>query len=277
MDKDFPIIFVESLLKSRPGYRLFDDCPHTQEIAIAVAEGMSLAELTDTFPHLQTCALCRESVKMCMAIDDNADESDFHAGHTIALPPPSRLGQRMRWALAALLLAGLAGGMGLLVWQSKTRESNSTTSADNVMTPKGAAYDLEIAVSRNGAGFQLEQGDMVETGDHLGFFYSATQRAHLALFHLNAHGELSTLFPARTKYSAPVKDGARIPIKDGAVATPATTCEWVVAVFTEKVMSINTLRQYLSDSAIITDKTDGCDLRIGDKRGMTIKIQQIRR
>ena len=278
MDKPISIFDIEKLVATRPSYDLSEDCPFTEEIALAAAAGTPIREIAEKFPHLNECALCRESIQLFEEIEDSVDDSvnskqtHPHTMYTVPLPPPASRFARVSLAVAAVLLIGVAGSIAMHLWHTRQRQTAETT-----LTPKGAVFDMEIAVNRNGAGFPLEQGDMVETGDNLGFFYSATQNAYLALFHVNEQRELSTLFPANKNSNALVETGTRLPIKDGALVTPASSCEWIVAVFSEKSMSINQLKGYLKNGINISKRSGTCDIQIEELKEVTIKVQQIRK
>ena len=287
MDNGISTSQLEQLLARRSGYNMGDDCPHMEDIAAALEGGDSPAQILKRFPHVNDCELCRESLLLFAQMNDTdtsiADITPLGSRPLVAqvhlrssgrhrpIPAPQSSRGRTRvvpWALAAVLLVGICGGIGAFVWKYRAENPSQTS-----LTPKGAFFDLEIAVSREGTAFPLHQGDMVKTGDQLGFFYTATQSAYIAVFHVDADGQISVLYPGKSDRSVPVQEGARIPLSDGAIVTPATSCEWIVAVFSNKDMSVSQLRRHLLKELHISES---CTLHIGDIHEMNVRIQQIR-
>jgi uncharacterized protein (DUF433 family) len=266
MNDKISIDRLEALLTGRPGYDMKDDCPHTEKIAAALESGDSPSEILLRFPHLKDCELCRESVGLYSQMADSREPSGNANAYSNRFARV--LPRRILWSVAAALVVGICAGIGAVIWHG-TGEAN----IDAVLTPKGAMFDLEIAVSRNGAAFPLRHGETVRTGDQLGFFYSASRNAHLALFHVDGTGKVSVLYPTDSSRTRSVLAGTRIPLKDGAIVTPATTCEWTVAIFTGKEMSVSTLGGHLADGLTISDD---CTLTIDGMKEMQVKVQRIR-
>ncbi|MBN2525313.1 MAG: DUF4384 domain-containing protein [Deltaproteobacteria bacterium] len=271
-----PVSRVEDLLRQRPFYDMADDCPHTEEIANALADGTTPAELEKRFPHVQQCDICKASIHLFnqMANEIGSPEqkpAPRPAKNVISLSKRTRVSRRtvFVFSMAAVLLAGLAAGVGFVIWQSQQTQSQPDT-----LVPKGASYDLEIAVSRNGLGFPLREGEMVETGDRLGFFYSASEGSHMALFHVDGQRQMTVLYPVEGKRTAFVQKGERIRIRDGALVTPSTTCEWIVALFTPKETSLSRLISHLRRNVRVGEN---CNLKITDMDTARIKVQQIRK
>lgn len=266
MNEIMSIDRLEALLAGRPGYDMKDDCPHTEEIAAALESGDSPTEIMLRFAHLKKCELCQESVGLYSKMADSRDSTGNANAQSKGLARVRS--RRMLWSVAAVLVVGICIGIGAAIWHG-TGETNGYA----VLIPKGAMFDLEIAVSRNGAAFPLRAGEAVKTGDQLGFFYSASRNAHLALFHVDGTGKVSVLYPTDSDRTRSVVAGTRIPLKDGAIVTPATTCEWTVAIFTGKEMSVSILGGHLADGLNISDD---CTLTIHGMKEMHVKVQRIR-
>ena len=266
MNNNISIDRLEALLAGRPGYDLKDDCPHTEEIAAALESGDSPGEILLRFPHLKNCEQCRESVGLYSQMADLRESSGNANAYSHRFTRVRS--RRILWSVAAVLMVGICAGIGAVIWH-ETGEANR----DAVLIPKGAMFDLEIAVSRDGAAFPLRPDEVVKTGDRLGFFYSASRNAHLALFHVDGTGKVSVLYPTDSDRTRSIQVGTRIPLKDGAIVTPATTCEWTVAIFTGKEMSVSTLGGHLADGLTISDD---CALTIGGMKEMQVKVQRIR-
>lgn len=266
MSNEITMESVTQLLAARPGYDLKDDCLQTEEIAGALDRGESLAQILLQFPHVRDCEFCRESVDLFSEMADDLAPSDF--SHFRMTPRSTVRSPRMWWSVAALLVVGFCAGLGWFLWQGKEAADDAMS-----LTPKGADFDMEIAVSRDGMAFPLHQGEEVETGDQLGFFYTASHSAHLALFHVDATGRVSALYPTDSDRTRAVSAGNRIPLKDGAIVTPATSCEWTVAVFLDREMSVLALGRHITERLTISE---GCDLTIDGMTQMHVKVQRIR-
>ena len=90
---------------------------------------------------------------------------------------------------------------------------------------------MAIAVERGGERFTAREGDRLQAGDRLGFFYSASKPGYLAFFNLDASGKASVLFPSGAQKSGRIEAGQERPLVDGGVVRGGDPCEWLVAFF----------------------------------------------
>lgn len=206
-----------------------EDCPEAL-LLFRVGAGDATGEEAQVFQsHLSTCGTCRR------------DLAAFRAAELSA--PPAFAGWlptlRLRWILAGLatvLLLGLGSW-----WLGR---ETVLPASESVFRIKGD-HRLAIAVQRGDRRFVAASGDVFETGDVLGFFYTAPSDCWLVVLFTDERGRITRVFPSRSLFPARVPAGVEQPLPDGAVLEDGTGYEWIVAFFSEQALDVEGLEASL--------------------------------
>ena len=199
-------------------------CERELELARYSVGALSPAEAQAFEQHLQGCAECRRSAAALPEAKAVWDAAPAHGGATV-LPFPRRL------RLFAAGAAALAAGLGLWLALSPARPSH-----DDGLKAMGT-WSLEVAARRGGRQFLAPDGTQLREGDQLGLFYSSGRDGYLTVLYADGQGAPVRLFPADAKVSAFVRAGSRVGLRDGAVLSEGSGCEWVVGFFSPEPLT----------------------------------------
>ena len=96
----------------------------------------------------------------------------------------------------------------------------------------------------------MRESDTLVEGDRIGFFYHTKHDGYLAVLHVDANGDVTTLFPPAGEHSRSISAGVEVALPDGAVVARAEgRCEWFVGVFSDRALATAPLRATLSAAA----------------------------
>jgi len=229
---------VETLLRRRYGPAPAE-CPGLEQVAAALSFPEDEGVRARASEHLASCAVCRESL---LALEGSRSVPEPVAAASLwerisnwRHAPSFRV--RLAWATAGMAAALL--GVGL---------HHRATSPD-MLVPKGSEHAFHIAVQRGASRFRLGPGEALQSGDRLGFFYSAPDASHLVVLDVEADGKAAALFPAGGRESARVLAGEGVGLPDGAIVRDGEGCEWIVAVFADAPLPVAEVREALGDAA----------------------------
>lgn len=170
--------------------------------------------------HLASCNACAASL------------AAFNEVETIweAVPPRPRRSFRLFVQFGGGALAAAAATAVLVAMLRSPIEDGER------LQPKGS-FDLLVAVDRGGKGAPLRNGGHVQTGDRLGFFYTAGAAGYLAILYGADSGEVERLYPSGPGPSVAVLAGREVRVPDGAVISAGQGCEWIVGLFSKEPLS----------------------------------------
>ncbi len=224
---------VETMLRARFGAEPSEPCQGLLRVSEALARPLDDAAVSAAAHHLAGCADCRET----LLVYGSLQASTRHVPE--AAPSAGDALKRWRRPVVAVWAGVAAVAAAVLV------VSLNFVGSDTVLQVKGVDYGMNMAVQRGTERFTLQPGESVETGDHLGLFYSAPERTFLAVFSVDRDGKSSLLFPVGGQTSASVEPAVQSPLPDGAVVREGSACEWIVAVFSERPLAVSALGQAL--------------------------------
>jgi hypothetical protein len=236
---------VDQLLAFRQAGAGSDDCPGLAAVSAVLVGGADADQIRAAGKHLETCGECAELVRAYRALEEKPAVEPA--------PRPSGFVPRLAW-IAACLIALVAGG--LSVWVYLSREREPVPSEGFLL--KGGADTMVLAVQRGNTRFTARPGDRLEEGDRLGFFYSAMSAGHLAVIDLTASGESTVLFPQGSQSSSPIPPGERLALPDNGTVGKVESCEWLVAIFSDRPLPLSDLKERLS--AEVKAAGPGCKL-----------------
>lgn len=242
---------VETVLRAR--YQLAQSeeraaiCPQLDLVCAALEGNLDPVAADAAQLHLSTCACCGS------------------AANRPAVVPR----QTLRWLLAALVIAAGVAVAIVPGWlESPTPDQESPLTPKGHGAVRGPADRLEVAVRRGKLEWVASALDTLETGDLVGFFYTADTDGYLLIAHVDAAMDATVVFPAGGQRSAPVHAGRSRQAVDSAVLTPANGCNWFVGVFSDEPIDSVRLREAISKMAV----QDDCelDLRIPEARSVSV-------
>jgi hypothetical protein len=249
-----PADLVDDLLRlrlrtSRP--EMPDECADLETVALVLAGGATPEEIERAGEHLRACASCAAATQAL---------HDLDRGPAPALAPPASLTERARaWVGRPVTWAAAAACAALVVGAAVFLQQPTDAAREIEFAVKGEADHMDVAVQRKGQRFRLRPPGQLEDGDQLGFFYTAERPGYLALFDLRASGKASLLFPRDASRSGAIAAGSEIPLPDGGSFTRAPGCEWLVAVFSDRPLAIETSSAALRNAAAASGPA--CDLQ----------------
>lgn len=249
-----PADLVDDLLRlrlraSRP--EMPEGCADLETVALVLAGGATPGQIERAAEHLRACASCAAATQAL---------HDLDRGPAPVPAPPASLAERARvWVGRPVSWAAAAACAALLVGTAVFLQQPTDAAREIEFAVKGEADHIDVAVQRKGQRFRLRPPGQLEDGDQLGFFYTAQRPGYLTLFDLRASGEASLLFPRHAPRSGAIAAGSEIPLPDGGTFTPAPGCEWLVAVFSDRPLAIETEAGALRAAA--TASGPGCDLQ----------------
>jgi hypothetical protein len=119
-----------------------------------------------------------------------------------------------------------------------------TREPEEQLRPKGT-WQLHTGVERSGHEFLAYDGIRLETGDRLGFFYTAEQPGTMMILYADEAGDIVLIYPAQAKTSARIDAGREVRVPDGAVVDPGRGCEWVIGLFSDRPFAIRTAHEVI--------------------------------
>jgi hypothetical protein len=194
-----------------------DLCPSFEAVALVVAGSAHPDTIRLASDHLKCCTACAEAAEILHDMDRTTPLLETASKGVT----PSRT-----WAFAALGACALVLVAVLFVWPEHKGD-------EQAFTIKGKLDRIDVAVERQGRQFRLRAADQLQSGDRLGFFYTASRPGHLALFDVSGSGSVSVLFPHGATHSAAINSGFEVALPDGGVFTAPGGCEWLVAIFSD--------------------------------------------
>jgi hypothetical protein len=100
---------------------------------------------------------------------------------------------------------------------------------------------LFVAVERQGTRYTLHPQGQLKVGDRIGLFYSAKRDGYLSVLALDQKGAVTRIYPSKGSKSAFVPKADRTSLSTGALVQEGKGCEWLVAVFSDKPLDLDTL------------------------------------
>ncbi len=246
--------------------RLQDDCGFhldaTDDISLKRSES-----------HLLSCSLCR---RMLLYLHD----FDLQTQTLLAEEEPVRMSRppgagNWKWIATAAGLLVMLGSIFLF----RTTPEESVPSSE-ALSPKGHygkhADQFFMAIERGQTRFTARPLDELMTNDRLGFFYTADAPGYLTIVSLDDNAVATLLYPVNETSSAPIAAGEQIPIVDGAVVGDGVGCEWIVAVFSDKPLISQDVKDAIFNSAV--QHTDSeCGLLLDVPEARTVLILPMKR
>lgn len=137
------------------------------------------------------------------------------------------------------------------------------------LSPKGLTEELALAVERNGRRFTARENDLLLPGDRLGLFYSSREPGYLAILHRDRRGEVVALYPANGARSAGIEAGLHVAVPDGAIVEEGSGCEWFVAIFSSRPLSVAEL---VIDVERAKERSERCELSVDVEGARAVRI-----
>jgi hypothetical protein len=251
-DNRLPADLIDDLLRVRlrtSRLELPEECADLETVALVLAGGATPGQIERAAEHLRACASCAAATQAL---------HDLGSSPAPAPAPPVSLAERARaWVGRPVTWAAAAACAALVVGTTVFLPTDAAREIEFAV--KGEADHMDVAVQRKGQRFRLRPPGQLEDGDQLGFFYTAERPGYLALFDLRASGEASLLFPSDAPRSGAIAAGSEVPLPDGGTFTRAPGCEWLVAVFSDRPLAIETSSAALRTAAAASGP--GCDLQ----------------
>jgi len=220
--------------------------------------------------HLATCEECQ------------VDLAAFRAERE---EPPRTRAAAWRWAAgglaaAAVLALGLFIGLpGEVDRPGRTvnlRPKGPSASGEGPATGfrvKGPVR-LQVAVQRGSKRFVASAGQTFETGDVLGFFYTALDETWPVILFCDTEGNITQVFPPPGA-AVSVPAGVERPLPVSAVVEEGRTCEWIVGFFSSRQPSMDTLQSALREA--VRGRSPDCALLPMDLEDVTMDVTLLRR
>jgi len=263
---------LEELLRTRYAREAGRPCAELETLALVLAGAADEATQAAAADHLQACPECAtdllqlEALRARGALDPTAAPVEEAAPAAAAGGAPTSAAETapprawLRRVAPAALAAAAAAALVLAVDELRTPEGAAAPPDREVATglvPKGLPGEptdaLAVAVQRGTRRFTARPGDLLQDGDQLGLFYSATTTVHLAVLHRDEAGAVTPLFPAAGVTSQRVAAGRERPLPDGAVLEAGAGCEWLVAIFSPGPQAVAELSRYVRRATVAAD------------------------
>jgi hypothetical protein len=201
--------------------------------------------------HLRDCAVCRMDLEAFRVLERE--------------PELRRFGFRPLWAVLVGCLAVV--GLASVLWLS----SRGAEEASSFRIKGG--FGLQLAVQRGDKRFVASSHDRFQTGDALGFFYTAPADRYLSVLFSDEQGRVVRVFPQGEPRRVPA--GAERPLPDGAVLEPGEGCEWIVAVFSEEPVDPARMAERLRQA--VRQRQPDCTLPAIGGQGDSVQVLILRR
>jgi hypothetical protein len=183
--------------------------------------------------HLEECDVCR---------GDLGRLSELGGSEAPHLHPA----RHRRIVTAAASMAAMIAVA--LVWQlALQEESRPREEGAHVFRPK-SGYKIQVAVERKGRQFAANSGDDFETGDLLGFFYTAPAETWPVILYSDDKGHIERIFPKGQPVSMPA--GVEKPLPVSAVLEAGEGCEWIAAFFSEASPNLKRIESALKRAVL---------------------------
>ena len=132
---------------------------------------------------------------------------------------------------------------------------------------------LQVAVQRGGKRFVASAGQTFETGDVLGFFYTAAEETWTVILFCDGAGEIAQVFPEDD--AALIPAGVDRPLPVSAVVEEGQSCEWIVGFFSSHQPSMDTLEIALREA--IRGRGADCALLPIELEDVSVDVTLLRR
>jgi hypothetical protein len=241
-----------------------DRCADAVALARYAADDLSAAERLEFEDHFNQCSECRADLESFTSVADIWDAGE---------PAPEGILARLLgfWSLPRLALAASAAVLALVL----VLVPFGPREKERVLVPKGT-WQLHVAAERSGHTFRVQDGSILQTGDQLGFFYTAERPGYLMILYADEEGEIVRLFPALKPQSAIAAEGKNIRIPDGAELSPGEGCEWVLGLFSDQPFTGDQAREAVGR---MLGERKGCRLDASSAKlhGVGIQVIQVNR
>jgi hypothetical protein len=246
-------------------YARFDQgCGDTVALARYAADDLTAAERREFEIHLGLCSDCRADLEVFTSVEEIWDAGE---------PAPEGIIDRLLgfWTLPRLALAASAAVLALIL----VLVPLGPPEEERILVPKGT-WQLHVAAERSGHTFRVVDGSVLQTGDQLGFFYTAERPGYLMILYADEEGEIIRLYPALKPHSAAAAEGKNIRIPDGAELSPGEGCEWVVGLFSDRPLTGDSAREAIGR---MLGERKGCRLEASSAKlqGVGIQVIQVNR
>jgi hypothetical protein len=244
-------------------------CEASEQMMSALKNAEDIDAREWAVAHLARCEECRETLFLLQALS-----------HISEVPKPISLekvrqkrAKTIPWKTIAAAVALVLGAAVLFGWIHKRQEHPYPGEGLSI---KGSADTLHVAVQRGSYASIVKPLDQLMTEDKLGFFYSAEEAGYLAIFSRDSSGNVALLYPAGDVSSASILKGHKVPLTDGAIVGEGVGCEWLIAVFSEKAMNIDILKQTLAKAENMDD-ADACRLDVMIPQARSVRVFPVKR
>jgi hypothetical protein len=244
--------------------------PDVEQMALQIIDEQSREEVISSFldPEVN-----RELAEVANVYFDIVQEgimekrTVLHSyGRTLSLA--DRFYGKLIWSAAAVAASAF---LGFVIIEYNYHQNKAAVSD---LAVKGASDRMHVAVQRGAARFRLKPNDTLMTNDALGFFYSAKQKGYLAIFNVDNNNIVTPLFPLNQQQSCMIDKGRKHFINSGAKVTGGTGCEWLVAVFSDMALNINTIAGELKRQK---NAARQCDIQLKVKNARTVYLLPVKR
>jgi hypothetical protein len=250
---------VDRLLAVRQKKPRDEYCPQMETVSLVLSGQADVGQIQKTAEHLKECEACRQVAEL---FHDQSPQAE----NVIPAKAPTFFNRQLvLWAAAGLvmIIIGLS-----LVWKMQHLSVEEKPTTEFVI--KGHTDTLAIAVQREQTRFTAKVGDELLKGDRLGFFYSSAEPGYLVLFDLEESGQASLLYPAGKQKSGAISAGQNIALPDNGTVGKIVGCEWLVAVFSDKPLSVDSVRKELRSE--ISKAKDDCRFTPVVTRARTVRV-----
>jgi RNA polymerase sigma factor (sigma-70 family) len=262
---------VEHLLSLRPRPAETSHEAELFSLARVIAGSNDELDARRADEHLSSCAECRELSMLLHQLDA---EEEFGDDTRRGKSPFYREGFLGRSSLTyAIFSAAAVLVLGLSIVFSVSRVPSEEEKGGR-LSVKGYEDDFIVAARRGASTFTINPMDRLQEGDALGMFYSSDRSGYLLVLSIDASKNAVVLYPAEKLTSAPILEGERISVADGALVEQGQGCEWLAAVFSDEPVN--------ADAAIRAVKTGRmthaqCRLDLEVDGARTIRILPVTR
>ncbi|MFT7624137.1 MAG: hypothetical protein ACI9WU_003324 [Myxococcota bacterium] len=215
-------------------------CGELDLVSAAIAGELADPERGRQLEHARRCSTCRLAIEA---------SGDLH-----------RLRRRLKLQVAAAGSVALALAASLLLLMRPPLVSLSEPERPQ-LTAKGAQPPdlilVEVGVRRGTTEGVVEPGDHLQTGDLVGFLYTAARPVHLAVAYVDAERETTWLYPSGGASPPLLPAAARTALPGAGQLSEASGCAWFVTVWSDGPFALDSvehaIRQARTDSKCSLD------------------------
>ena len=260
---------VKELLSLRPVIVNDGPCEETESVALALGGQAPAEEANEAKAHLDHCEHCRETVHLLEQLTDSGALSPLSDPLTYWQVPPHRNRWWRLFESRGVIAAAALVFLGLVVTLSWSLHEKPRDDGPSTLTVKGGSDEIFVAVKRGSSQFTLDPRGQLSVGDHIGLFYSAQKTGYLAAFGLDSESKVTRLYPLEGDMSSPIAAGEVTSLPGGALVNEGKGCEWIVAVFSDRPMSLDVLNKAVETSKRLREN---CGLEIAVEEARTVSV-----